>query len=339
MAKEGTTYNDLRAAIARKEFAPVYLFHGEEDFLADEAITLIVDAALTVDERGFNLDVMYGIDADARDVISHASSFPMMAERRVVVVHEFDRLSGKEIFTPYIERPSPTTVLILDSEKPDFRKKPYITAKKHGVVVECNPLREYQVPGWISDRVRMRGKTIEPDASKMLTAYIGSSLREIDNEIEKLYSFTAERRTISADDVAAVVGVSRQYNIFELQRAVGLKDVPRSTEILQRMLDAGDSPTMIIVMLTRYFAALWKLSQLQGKQGTPQQQASAVGVHPFYLKEYLEALTRFSLNEIEESFLILTDTDERLKSTSTEEEILMHLALAQILGLQEELSV
>jgi DNA polymerase III delta subunit len=143
--------------------------------------------------------------------------------------------------------------------------------------------------------------------------------------------FTAGKPVISADDVAAVVGVSRQFNIFEFQRAVGVRDIRRSTEILQRMLDAGENATMMIVMMTRYFTLLWKLHSLRGKQPGSQQLAAAAGVHPYYLREYLDAMDHYAPADIETAFLVLAGTDEDLKSTSTDPSVLMHLAMVRIL--------
>ncbi|MBI4536122.1 MAG: DNA polymerase III subunit delta, partial [Ignavibacteriae bacterium] len=314
MPRDEHTYETLHAALSRKEFSAVYLFHGAEDYLADQATDAVINSALTKEERGFNLDIMYGAEADARDIVSHASSFPMMSERRVVVVREFDRLGNKELLSHYIDSPSPTTCLILLSTKPDFRKKPYLTARRNGVEIEFKPLYDNQIPSWIGRRIKEQGRTIDPEACRLLAAYVGTSLREIQNEIDKLYIYVGEKTAITAEDISAVVGSSREFNVFELQKAIGAKDIRRSTEILERMLDSGESATMIIVMLTRYFNILWKLYDLRRRGATTQQMASEGGVNPYFLKEYLDVLTRFTLDEIEHSFELLAAADERLKT-------------------------
>jgi len=331
MAKETFSYNDLKRALAGKQFSPVYLFHGEEEFLVDEAAQSVINAALTLDERGFNLDILYGNEADAREIASHASSFPMMAERRVVLVREVDKLSNKELLAQYMENASPTTSLILLSSKPDFRRKPYLTAKKHGVVVEFKPLRENELPGWIGGRVQKQGKEILPEASKMLAAYVGSSLREVQNEIDKLYVFIGEKKTVAADDIRMVVGVSKEYNIFELQNAVGAKNLKRSVEIIERMLAAGESAVWMIVMLTRYFTVLWKLFDLRRRHVPAQEQATSVGVHPYFLKEYTQALDLYSSPEVETAFEIIATADEQLKSTGMDEKVVMQTMLIRLM--------
>jgi len=124
VANENVTYDDLQAAMNQKRLSPVYLFYGEEDFLVDEAARRVVDVALPTEGREFNLEVIYGSETDGRDIVSRASSFPMMSDRRVVVVREMDKLVNKELLSNYIDHPLQTNCLVLLSAKPDFRKKP-----------------------------------------------------------------------------------------------------------------------------------------------------------------------------------------------------------------------
>ncbi|MBM2840373.1 MAG: polymerase subunit delta [Bacteroidetes bacterium] len=314
MAKDELTLDDLRSALAQNKISPVYLLYGEEDFLTEEGTDLIVKSALTPDQQDFNLDIMYGSDADARDILSHASSFPMMSERRVVVVRDLDKLGNKELLSPYIEQAAPSTCLILHSIKPDFRKKPYVTAKRQATAIKCDPIRDYQIAGWISKRVKGQGFAIDAEAVKILAMYVGTSLREIQNELSKLYIFIGEKRTITPDDIRAVVGISKEYNVFELQGAIGVKNLARSTEILSRMLDAGESPILVIVMLTRYFTTLWKLHDHRRRGTSNAELAGAVGVNPYFVKEYLTSLNNYSLEEIENAFETLANADLQLKS-------------------------
>jgi DNA polymerase-3 subunit delta len=248
----------------------------------------------------------------------------------VVIVRELDRLTNKELLETYLEQPSPTTCLILHTTKPDFRRKPYVTAKKHATVVKFDPIREYLVAGWITTRVKQQGREIDPEATKILAAYAGTSLREIQNELDKLYIFLGDRGLIVSDDIKAVVGTSKEYNIFELQNAIGTKNPARSTEILNRMLDAGESPILVIVMLTRYFAALWKLYDLRRKGNTGL--AHAIGVNPYFVKDYVSALENYSVSELERSFEVLAAADEQLKSTAIDPQQIMLNMVLNLIG-------
>ena len=323
MAKrEGPTYDDLQSALAKKEFSPVYLLYGEEDFLIEEATDAILEAALTKDERGFNLDVLYGSDSDARDIASHASSFPMMAERRVVVVRDVDKLAHAELLANYIEHPSPSTCLILSCTKPDFRRKPFVTAKKHAFNLECKPLWENQIPAWIAKRVKIAKRVIQPDAASMLAAYVGTSMREIMNELEKLYIYLGEKRSISVDDISAIVGMSKEFSVFELQWAIGMKDTRKATEILERMIEAGEQPVMMVAVLTRFFQSLWKLHDVRRRGVAPNQQTIQAGIFNF-AEKYGQAANKFSNRDIENVFVSLSEVDEKLKTTSTDPKLLM----------------
>jgi len=336
MAKDSVTYESLRRDIEKKLFAPVYLFHGEESFLADEATRLIVEQSLTQEERGFNLDVVYGSETTVRDIVSHASSYPMMSERRIVVVRGMEKLSlqekEKELLTQYLDNPSPTTILILIASSVDMRKKPFTSVKKNGLVMEFKRMYENQIIGWIGKRVREQGKGIANDAVSLLAEYLNPSLREIQNELEKLYIFIGDRTSITADDVAAVVGVSKDFNVFALQKAIGQQDLARSMEILQRMIEFGESPTMIIVMLTRYFLALMKISDLRAAGKSAQEQAREAGVHPFFLRDYHEALGFFGEKNTQDAIRGLVLADERLKTTSSDSLEVMQLFLAELLS-------
>lgn len=313
---------DLRAG----RFAPVYLFHGAESLLLEEAIEHIVDAAVPEGARAFNLDYCSGAEGDIRDILARAAAFPMMAERRAVVVRDVDRFGEKalELLARYCEQPSPTTVLLLAATKPDMRRKAFAAVRKKGQAFAFDELREYQLPEWIERRAAQRGGKIDQETAKLLATYAGSSLRDIDNELEKLFLFIGERTVITQDDVAAVVGFSREYNVFELQNAIGRRDAHRAVEILERMLEANEPVPLIITSLTNYFAKLWMISD-QLRRGTKQADLAALAkVPPYYLKEYLQTLERYTPEEIEGSFHELALVDQQFKTTGADVKTILH---------------
>lgn len=333
MAKKGDhilEYESLLTRVENRHFEPIYLFYGEEDFLADEAVKMIVEAALNNPSSGFDLDVVYGPDSDARAVIALARSFPMMAERRVVVVRDFDHLPSKELIETYAKRPSETTLLILLARNPDLRTKPYPALKETVRWVECSAVREYQVPGWIAGRVKTKGREITLEACRLIQHYVGGSLRDIDNEIEKLFIFVGDKREIDAEDVSAVVGMSKLYNIFELQKAVGRRDPKQSFEILERMLHAGESPVKIVAMLTRFFLTLHRLHTLRSQRLGDRELAEAAKVSPYYIREHLTYAEQYPQVHVEQCFAHLLDADEKLKSTSFDQKLVMSLLMYKL---------
>ncbi len=330
-AKSGPSIRDLEQAFRKRKFDPIYLFHGEEDFLIDEMVNAIVRYGVEESTRGFNLDVIQGSTSDGNQVVAVASAFPMMAETRVVVVHEVDRLQNREALLPYIENALPSTVLVLVSAKPDFRQKVFQALREHATVVECKQLYENEIPEWLIKQAEARGKRITADAVQMIQSYVGRSLREIDNEVEKLAIYVGASPEIKVEDVNDVVGMTKQYNIFELQRAIGRKDITRSLDIAAHMLDAGEHMTGMVVMLTRYFQRVWLLQENHRRGQPGQEAASLLGVSPFFAKEYADAARFYSAKQVEGAFAALQAMDEAIKSTNPDPKLTLTLLLHRIM--------
>jgi DNA polymerase-3 subunit delta len=331
-AKGKISVDTFLASIKKKEFAPVYFFFGEEDFLIDEIVDAIVAEGVDPATRGFNLDIVHGSETDGKDVVSIASSFPMMAERRVVIVKDFDRASNKELVEPYLEHPSPSTCLILMASKPDMRKKPYPLLKKKSVGGEFNRLYDNEIPGWIQRRVTQLRRTMTPEAAELLQAYVGNSLREVSNQIDKLLIAVGSKPTVGLEDVEAIVGISKEFTVFELTKMVGEKNISKSIEIVERMLDSGESPQLIIVMLTRHFIIMAKLRELHSAAKSEFELAGAVRVSHFFIKEYMSQLRGYSPVAVENAFLALARADRELKSSATDPKLVMDVLLCEIMG-------
>jgi DNA polymerase-3 subunit delta len=329
------TYSEFHQSIKSGKFSPIYLFHGEEDFLIDEGVQQIIAKVLDEGTKGFNLDVVYGSKAEAKDIVAHATSFPMMSARRVVVVKEFEKLattdSAKEVISAYINKPLESTILVLVSPDPDFRKKPFTDLKKHAELVECKPLYDNQVPPWLAERIRQQGREANAEACRLIQAYVGNSLRSLQNEIDKLFVFIGDRKKVTVEDIAAVVGATKGYTIFELQNAIGRRDSKEAVKILERMLEAGQSPQMIIVMLTRFFTQLWKLSDARARRLSEQETAREIGVSPYFVKQFIEFRANFDVEQIERNFKSLLEADTVLKSTSRDPHLVLDLLIISLL--------
>lgn len=339
MAASGPTIDDLEQELRAGKFAPLYLFYGEEGLLIDEAVQRVVDAALPPGERAFNFDVLSGNDADARDIVARASSFPMMGERRVVIVRDADRIpeKGLELLAHYTQQPLPSTCLIFVASKPDMRRKAFLAVKRTGTAIEFRELYEHQLPAWIEKRVKERRGSIDPEASKLLAAYVGSSLRDIENELDKLFLYLGERTAIREEDVAAVVGFSREFSVFELQKAIGQRDLRRAVEVMEKILDANEPMPLLVSILTNYFATLWRLGD-QLRRGTKQSDLTGlVRINPYFLKEYLATLRNYTLEEIEDAFHHLAAADEQSKTAGADLKAIVHRFLVKVMLRDEEL--
>jgi DNA polymerase-3 subunit delta len=193
-------------------------------------------------------------------------------------------------------------------------------------------LYDNQIPAWITKHAGDFGKKISGEGAELLAQYVGNSMREIHSELEKLSIYVANKSTIDEQDVNALIGVSKVYNIFALQKSIGEKNISKSMIILENMLDNGEQSLGIIVMLAKYFQKLWILKCTQFQSDA--EVASVFGISPFFVKEYRNAVSNYKINEIENSFSALLEADEVLKTSSSEERMAMTLLLYKIMKTQ-----
>lgn len=324
---------DLLAAFRRNEFAALYLFCGDEDFLAGEALEALISSALRNSSKEFDLDIVYGGESSGSGVAALASSYPMSGPRRVVVVKEFEKLSARDSLLSYIEHPSASSSLVILSSKPDFRLKIFKSLAEHAVVAEFTSPYESEIPGWIMKRCEAAGISIAPEAAALIHSYVGRSLRDLQNELDKLSLFIGKRPKIGVDDVNAVVGMSRQFNVFELQASVGAREYARALEIVGHLLEAGESATGLVTMLTRYYARLWIIADCLRRKMSNKEIGVALKFNPrqmYYLEAEVKNARRFSLDELESGFRALLGADERLKTSQGSVAVIMTLLLHRL---------
>lgn len=332
--REKFDFTAFHAAVRKRQFAPVYFFYGEERFLVDECVDAIVRYGVDPAMKEFNFDLIQGSESDAKRIVAAAAAYPMMADRRVVVVKEFERTVRKEsedVYAAYIENPSPSTVLVLIGSSADFRRKPYTTLKARAVTAECRPLYENDAMAWIEARVKGLGRRIEPAAVAMLHSCVGTSLQELANELEKVFIAVGDRPNITAADIDRVVGVSREFSSFELSNMTGEKNAARAMEIGARMLRSGESAVAVIAALTLHFVKLYKLQDGIRQRKSESELAAIAGVHPFFLKSLTAHARRYTPAEIENAFLVLAEADLSVKS-SVDPSVALTKALTEIIG-------
>jgi DNA polymerase-3 subunit delta len=338
----------LKPLITARNFPPVLLLFGEEEFLVEEATHALIEASVdnTDPMSSFNFDVFDGGDLTPESLVEMCSAFPMMAARRVVVVKHFEKMTvkrGKDAekkspLTQYFQKPAPTTFLLLvadatelaglrsaltNPKQQDKAKKklaalkfPYNTLLQHGEWMEFPKLYDRELPSWVASRFKSLGREITPDACELLVAQSGESLRDLHNEIQKILTYVQDQRKISREDIANVIGASKTANVFELQKAVGLRQMGAAIEIMRRMLAVDRQELLIITMLTRYFAVLWKLTEATRITRNQYELAKAVNMSAFFVPEYLAALEQYPQSRIERAFLALCDADIAIKTSA-----------------------
>ncbi|MFI5252052.1 MAG: DNA polymerase III subunit delta [Bacteroidota bacterium] len=338
--KHGIPFQEFQDAIKRKDIAPIYFFFGEEEYLLERALEMLKHAVLDDLNSGFNLDVLYGGDVDGNDIISFASMFPMMGERNMVIVRDFDKLPDKDKLLSYLDHPSPTTILVIIAAEPDFRLKIYKALETKSVTVGFEQLKDYQIPGWLKNTIQASGKTISEDAIQLLHTCSDRSLRKIQNEIDKLYTYIGDRNNITVEDVNAVTGVTREFNVFELNKTLGSKDLVHALDIVSRMLETGESPSYILASVTKYFQKLWVVQEILQKKRSIQEIAKFLNMNPAYTKyaeEYANAAAKYTNDEFEGVFSSLVEADRRLKLSDADMSLIMTVLVYKIINKQESM--
>ena len=248
--KEGVTYEEIIRMVRAGNFAPIYYLMGEEDYYIDKVSEFIVDAALKEEEKDFNLTVYYGTETTTNEVINAAKRFPMMAERQVVIVREAQNMAGKEHLSYYLEHPQPTTVLIVCHKHGvlDKRKKLAADIQKKGILFESKKLYDSQLPGFVTSYLQRKGMTMEQQAVMMICEFVGSDLSRLSGELDKLILALPEgERRIKAAFVETHVGISKDFNNFELVSALVAKDVLKVNRIVKYF---NDNPKNFSLQLT-----------------------------------------------------------------------------------------
>jgi len=233
MAKE-LTFEEIQNTIKAGNFSPVYLFQGEEGYYIDQLTDCLIKKVLDDSERDFNQYIFYGMDSDVRTIITTCKRFPMMSERQLVIVKEAQGLKNIEDLVNYVKQPLKSTVLVINFKhgKLDGRKKLSGEIGKAGIAFESKKMYENQVPGFITNYLRTRNVKIDIKSAQMLTDYLGNDLSKLTNELEKLILILPEDKAIITSElIEKNIGISKDYNNFELQKALANKDILKANRI------------------------------------------------------------------------------------------------------------
>ena len=309
------SYEDIISDLRKKTYKPVYFLAGEEPYYIDLIMNYIEDNVLTESEKSFNQIVMYGEDTSVPAIIDTSRRFPMMASHQVVAVREAQSLRKIEDLSVYLEKPMPSTVLAIAYKYKSLDKRTsfYKSIEKNGVYFESPRLRDYQVPGWIERYLMSKGIKIDPPASAMLTEYLGTDLHKIVNELGKLIITLPKGSPVTTALIEKNIGISKDYNNFELQKAVGEKNILRANMIVNYFGDnQKDNPiTLTIASLFSFFSKLLTLHYLEDK--SKDRVAAALKIHPFFVKEYELAAQKYSIAKTVQVINLLRTYDMRSK--------------------------
>lgn len=307
----------LVADIKKGQIKPIYFLMGEEAYYIDKISDFIEDNLLDEAEKGFNQMVLYGRDVTIDDIVSNAKRYPMMSERQVVIVKEAQDLSRTiEKLASYAENPQPTTVLVVNYKykKIDKRKALYKAINKNGsVVFESKKLYDNQVPDWIRRVLKGQGYDISPKAAQMLVEFLGTDLSKVNNELDKLKIVLPKGTQITPDHIEENIGISKDFNNFELRKAVGERNIVKAHQIAKYFADnPKDNPMVVTVaLLFNFFSQLLHLHGMTDKN--PRSVASALRVNPYFVNEYLTAARNYPMKKVSAVVALLREFDVKSK--------------------------
>lgn len=293
----------------------IYFLHGEEPFFIDEITRVITENALEEHERDFNQVILYGKDVDALSLVSELKNYPMMAARKLVVLKEAQDFKGMDDLESYFEQPSDTTIFVVNYKYKTFdsRKKLMKAATTNGVVFKSEKVKEYQLNDWILNYVKSEGFGITSKACMLLAEFLGNDLGRIVNEVDKLAILLEKGTTINDIHIEENIGISKDYNVYELTNALALRDVPKAFKIVDYFDNNPKATDLVVVISTifRFYQQLMRIHFLPNK--SKEAVAGALKVHPFVASGLINATKVFNPKKIASNIAIIHEYDLKSK--------------------------
>jgi DNA polymerase-3 subunit delta len=310
------------------KYKPVYLLHGDEPYFIDQVSNYVEHHLLPEAEKGFNQTVLYGKDTDIMTVLGASKRYPMMADYQVVLVKEAQEMKwgtdsdDKKSINPlqaYLENPLPSTILVFCYKygKFDKRKKTYKAIEKSGLIFESGSLYDSKIPTWVESYLTERNYKINQQASLMLAEYLGNDLSKIANELDKLMLNVSAGQEITLKHIHDNIGISKEYNVFELQAALGKKDAFKVNQIINYFEANPKANPIVLVLgnLNNFFSKVLVYHYVKDK--SPQNLAREIGVSPYFIKDYEQAARSYPLGKTVQIISYLREYDVKSKGVES----------------------
>jgi len=302
-----STYFQLVKDFQKREFVNIYLFYGEEPFYIDELSEYLTEHVLNDIEKEFNQVVLYGRDSTAAQVVNSCKQFPMIGERQLVVLREAQDLDLKKeenlnLLLSYINRPQPSSILVIchKYKAPPAKLLKAMVASGSAATIESKRKYDNEMPGWITTQVKSSGYSISDKAANMLVEYLGNNLEKINNELSKLYINHPKTKVINEDVIELYIGISKDYNIFEFQRALAKKNVMKANQIANHFaLNPNDNPLFkTIPILFGFFSKVLLIHSLPDKSESAI--LSKAKISPYNKQDYFDAYRNYSAGKVQD---------------------------------------
>lgn len=310
------TIDQILTDLKDRKYSPVYFLMGEEPYYIDLITDFIEQNVLSEEEKTFNQTVLYGLDTDVPGIINAARRFPMMSSHQVVIVKEAQNLDKIEDLVLYVENPLPSTLLVINYKykKLDRRIKLYKAVEQKGVILESKRVYEDKIPDWISSWLQNRGKRIDPKAAMILTEFLGNDLGRISTELEKLVLILGEGdETINAGHIEKNIGISKDYNNFELNMALASGNVLKANRIIRYFESNPKSNPIQLTLASVYYFFSHLLQYHFLKDRSRRNVASVLRINPVFVRDYENAARNFNPSRTVHVISLLREYDLKSK--------------------------
>lgn len=308
-------FDDILNNLKKKVYHPIYLLQGEEPYFIDQISNYIEKNILSEAEKGFNQTIFYGKDTEERTIIHAALRYPMMSDRQVIIVKEAQNLKKIEDITPYATKPMASTILVLNYKYKnlDKRTKLHKEIAAKGVILSTKKLYENQIPAWIDKYLKKSSYTIAPQASQILTDSLGNDLGKVANELNKLVIAVKDTTHLTPVHIEKNIGISKDYNLFELQDALTSKNILKANQIVNYF---GANPQqhpiqMTIAVLFGFYSKLFAIHFMPDK--SEQAVMSKIGGGSYFVRKLITASKKYSPTKLYEVIGVLREYDLKSK--------------------------
>ncbi|MEN8224881.1 MAG: DNA polymerase III subunit delta [Bacteroidota bacterium] len=323
---------DILTDLKNKIYKPVYFLHGEEEYYIDRITDFITHNVLEEADKEFNQTILYGKDVNAGTIIDTAKRYPMMSNYQVVIVREAQVIRDIDELAKYVDNPVDTSILVIcyKHKAYDARKSLAKAAKKNGVLFKSDRLYDNKIPSWINSQLKVEGYSITPEAARLLTGSLGTDLTKIRMELDKLIINLKAGAVINEDIIEQNIGISKEFNVFELQNALGSGDVYKANLIARHFAaNPRTNPFVLtITLLYQFFTKILIFHSLKDKS-KDNAVAAELSVNPFFVRDYRKAAKQFNLSKTTRAISLLREYDLKSKglnnSSSTHGELLKEL--------------
>ena len=321
------------AEIKKRKFKPVYYFFGEDTYNLSYTLHTLEEAFKPLLSSDFDKETLYSEDRSINEILGLAVAFPFGSEKKLIIVKEAEKIKDKKPLKEFADSPPEFTVLALfhNGAITNLNSEPFKTLYDKNYLFETKELKGKHLIDWLINEAGSKGKTLSEENAQVLIDIVGENRSMIEDQVEKLCVFLNKKEEITIESIQEVSSALKQFNIFDLQNAIGLRDKSKALTVAYNLIDNGAESTYIIVMLTKYFTGLSKITELKSKNVSDLEAAGIVGTHHFYYPGYVKARTLYSDAKLVDVFRALLKADISIKTTSADNKTIIAILISEIL--------